>query len=206
MAYIYKITNKINNKIYIGKTLKTIEERWKEHCKDYKKDSEEKRPLYSAMKKYGIENFKIEEIEKCNINIVNEREKYWIEYYSSFKNGYNATKGGDGKAYADYDLIYSLWKENKNMLEIQNILGYSIDTIRIALENNNVTERERKERGIQSYSKSIAMLDKETEEILNVFSSQEEALRFLNKGSGGHIAQVCKGKRKTAYGFKWRYI
>lgn len=206
MAYIYKITNKINNKIYIGKTLKTIEERWKEHCKDYKKDSEEKRPLYSAMKKYGIENFKIEEIEKCNINIVNEREKYWIEYYSSFKNGYNATKGGDGKAYADYDLIYSLWKENKNMLEIQNILGYSIDTIRIALENNNVTERERRERGIQSYSKSIAMLDKETEEILNVFSSQEEALRFLNKSSGGHIAQVCKGKRKTAYGFKWRYI
>lgn len=50
MAFIYKITNKINGKIYIGKTLKTIEGRWKEHLKDYKRPRFEKRPLYSAMK------------------------------------------------------------------------------------------------------------------------------------------------------------
>lgn len=58
MAYIYKITNKVNNKCYIGKTLKTIEERWIEHCRDYLRRDEEKRPLYSAMKKYGIKILK----------------------------------------------------------------------------------------------------------------------------------------------------
>ena len=49
MAYIYKITNDINDKIYIGKTLFDIEKRFKEHCKDSRNISNEKRPLYSAM-------------------------------------------------------------------------------------------------------------------------------------------------------------
>lgn len=60
VPYIYKITNQINGKIYIGKTLKDISSRWREHCKAAKKVCCEKRPLYMAINKYGIENFKIE--------------------------------------------------------------------------------------------------------------------------------------------------
>ena len=71
--------------------------------KDFKKERCEKRPLYNAMNKYGPENFSIEQIEECNSDIVNEQEIYWIEFYGSFKNGYNATFGGDGKHYADYE-------------------------------------------------------------------------------------------------------
>ena len=59
MAYIYKITNDINGKIYIGKTYNSIEKRFKEHCKDRLKRKCEQRPLYSAMNKYGIEHFYI---------------------------------------------------------------------------------------------------------------------------------------------------
>ena len=55
MAYIYKITNDINDKIYIGKTNFSIEKRFQEHCKDAFRKRNEKRPLYNAMKKYGIE-------------------------------------------------------------------------------------------------------------------------------------------------------
>lgn len=92
MSFIYKITNLLNGKCYIGKTdIHTVQERFKEHVKDSKKYLE--RPLYRAFNKYGIENFKVEEIEQCNIEDSCEREKYWIEYYSSFKNGYNATLG-----------------------------------------------------------------------------------------------------------------
>lgn len=72
MAYIYKITNSINGKIYIGKTYKTIEQRFKEHFKDSKRYKN--RPLYRAINKYGIESFKIEVIEKTNTP--EEREKY----------------------------------------------------------------------------------------------------------------------------------
>ena len=60
MPYIYKITNDINNKVYIGKTLSTIDKRWKEHQRDSQKRRCEQRPLYSAIRKYGIEHFHIE--------------------------------------------------------------------------------------------------------------------------------------------------
>ena len=74
------------------------------------------RPLYRAFQKYGIENFSIETIEETNNP--NEREKYWIEYYGSFKNGYNATIGGDGKPYIDYDLVVATYKEIMNMEKV----------------------------------------------------------------------------------------
>ena len=100
MAYIYQIQNDINGKIYVGKTEFSIEKRFKEHCRDYKKEHCEKRPLYAAMRKYGIEHFHISLLEETDDP--EEREKYWIEKLDSFKNGYNATTGGDGKKYIDF--------------------------------------------------------------------------------------------------------
>ena len=146
MTYIYKIENKLNGKIYIGKTLKTIQERWKEHCHDFKRERCEKRPLYSAMNKYGIENFFIEEIEQCEANILSEREKYWIEYYNSFKYGYNATTGGDGRSYLDYDLILSLWQEGKTITEISKINKCPLNTVHRILKACGVSEEQMKNR------------------------------------------------------------
>ena len=77
MAYIYQITNKINNKIYIGKTEFSIEKRFKEHCRDAFRERNEKRPLYAAIRKYGVENFEISLIEETEHP--EERETYWIE-------------------------------------------------------------------------------------------------------------------------------
>ena len=77
MAYIYQIINDINQKVYIGKTEFSIEERFKEHCRDAFKDRNENRPLYAAMRKYGIEHFHIELIEETQEP--EEREIYWIE-------------------------------------------------------------------------------------------------------------------------------
>lgn len=91
---IYKISNLINNKVYIGQTIKTIEYRWKHHCKLNNKRS--CRFLLNAIRKHGKENFKIEEIEKCeNKEELNIREKYWISFYKSFGEGYNLTSGGN---------------------------------------------------------------------------------------------------------------
>ena len=66
MAYIYQITNNINGKIYIGKTEFSIEKRFQEHCRDCFKRKTEHRPLYAAMRKYGIENFSVALIEKTD--------------------------------------------------------------------------------------------------------------------------------------------
>ena len=94
---IYKITNIINNKIYIGYTKKTLEERLKLHFYYAKRG---KLPLSYAIRKYGKENFKIELIEESDDDkyIHKEREKYWINKLNSrdFNIGYNIAAGGDG--------------------------------------------------------------------------------------------------------------
>ena len=73
MAYIYKIINQINDKCYIGKTEFSIEKRFKEHCQEAFRERSEKRPLYAAIRKYGIENFKIYLIEETDSQRI---EKY----------------------------------------------------------------------------------------------------------------------------------
>lgn len=89
--YIYKITNLINGKIYIGKrkTKLKIED-------DFYFGSG--KLIKFAIKKYGINNFTKEILEICNSNTLNEREVYWIEFLNStdLKLGYNISNGGDG--------------------------------------------------------------------------------------------------------------
>jgi group I intron endonuclease len=76
MSYIYVITNDINGKQYVGQTSGSLEKRFKQHINDMNKRSEEKRPLYSAMKKYGIEHFYITLIEECSYKEVDKKEIY----------------------------------------------------------------------------------------------------------------------------------
>lgn len=92
---IYLVTNLINDKKYVGQTCVAFEYRKRKHLKHafvYYSQSK----FYEALRKYGQSNFKwiiIEEID--DLNLLNERETYWIEYYDSFNNGYNMTLGGD---------------------------------------------------------------------------------------------------------------
>lgn len=92
---IYKITNKINNKSYIGCTINKIEKRFEEHIyRCFKTDINTK--LYNSIRKYGIENFTIELLEICDINIIYNKEREYIVKYDTFKNGLNSTFGGEG--------------------------------------------------------------------------------------------------------------
>lgn len=104
MAFIYVITNDINKKQYVGKTNFSIEKRFQEHKNDCQKQRpNERRPLYNAMRKYGIEHFSIKLLEKCSTVKAAERERYWIKKLDTYgRNGYNATCGGDGKQLYDY--------------------------------------------------------------------------------------------------------
>lgn len=101
---IYKITNLKNNKIYIGKS-ENIERRWKGHKEDSfcskKRWEENKRGertyFHKALRKNGVDAFSWEIIEECKKEELNDKEKYWIAFYNTFKGyGYNQTEGGDG--------------------------------------------------------------------------------------------------------------
>ena len=105
--YIYKITNLINNKIYIGKTIRNIQERWNEHV-SRALNSEDNTHLHNAIKKYGKENFTIEVIDSTeDYEKLNELEIYYIELYGSTDPtiGYNLTNGGEGNLKYNYKEI-----------------------------------------------------------------------------------------------------
>ena len=202
MAYIYKITNTINDKAYIGKTENTIEHRWKEHCKNCNKPRYEKRPLYDAMNKYGIDKFQIELIEETDNP--EEREKYWVEHFDTYRNGYNATKGGDGKAYIDSDHLLKLWEKGMNLREIRDVTGHDTHMISRHLEKNGVTREAKKHRVRRDQRKPIEQIDLETGDIINVYPSSMDAGRAIGKPSG-HIRRTATQGSGFAYGYGWRY-
>lgn len=98
MVGIYKITNNLNNKVYIGKSL-DIERRWKEHIRHSKDEfSREKPPIHKAINKYGASSFTFTVLEECDESRLDELEMYYIKKYDSRNKskGYNITQGGDG--------------------------------------------------------------------------------------------------------------
>lgn len=94
---IYKITNQLNNRCYIGQAV-NVAERWKEHAKcGLGIDTPVGNKLYQAMQQDGIQNFTWELIEKCPAASLNEKEKYYIEFYQSKDYGYNILAGNSKK-------------------------------------------------------------------------------------------------------------
>lgn len=92
---IYIIKNKINNKVYIGQSV-DIMCRWYAHRNSAKGKSQDSyTKIHTAMNKLGIDNFYIEILEECEYSKLDEREIYWINFFNSYKNGYNMTLGGD---------------------------------------------------------------------------------------------------------------
>ena len=201
---IYKITNDINNKIYIGKTYNSINQRFNEHLRDSRKEKCKNQPLHYAIKKYGVKHFFVELLGEHEEGILEKKEIEFIEKYNSYKNGYNATLGGDGSRYFKYS--------DKEVIGKYQELGYVIDvakyykcterTVRNILRSNDIKI---KKGGVRS--KKVAKLNKDTLEILEIFESASEAGRKLgNVRRGGKIGLACKNQEKTAYGFRWKFI
>ena len=91
---IYLITNDVNSKVYVGQTIQTLNKRFNGHCCYSKSDRSSNMYIKRAIHKYGRDKFHITLIEECPIDLLNEREKYWISFYNSYNEGYNLTKGG----------------------------------------------------------------------------------------------------------------
>ena len=207
MGYIYVITNLINSKKYVGKTITTIDERWQEHCLDSKKERCNKRPLYDAFNKYGIENFKIEELEYIKDNKkLKDREIYWINELQTYgRNGYNATKGGDGKILYDHNEIIELARLGYTSSQIESKIGCCKDTIYKVLKANGIKLR-------VGSAKLIAQYDL-AGNFIQIFFGSGDAQEWLlkheitdNKNSKAHIKRCCSGKEKQAYGYIWKYL
>lgn len=213
MAYIYCITNRVNGKQYVGKTTESITKRFKEHCNDSKKERCEKRPLYDAMNKYGIENFIAEKLIQCEPDELDSYEKLFIEKLDTYNNGYNATKGGEGSILFDYKEIIKLYKEGKSMIEVATLVQCCYETVSKVIHMYEIPVN-KIIAGSCNLPKEVIQLSIDTEKELQSFKSVADAAHWLvnngyaKKYSGGvrqKICNCCAGTLKTAYKFKWKY-
>jgi group I intron endonuclease len=193
--FIYKITNLINNKCYVGLTTRSVEQRWKEHCSA---DS----LIGKAIRKYGIECFAIEILAEAET--VEELEALEIQYigeFRSFGEGYNLTVGGGNPI---------LSNETKKKISENNARYWSGKTFSKEMKEKLSESHKGKTQTIETIKKRTASYQKSVIQysiegvLIKTYSSIADASvdLYIDYSS---ISKVCRGKRKTAGGFIWKY-
>lgn len=144
IGQIYIIRNYVNDKVYVGETTAGYKNRFKNHCKKSTRTYRNYK-LYDAMDELGVENFYVELLEdNVPIEKMYEREIYNIEKYDSFYNGYNSTKGGNGRLInkvSDIKEILELYAQGKSSTEISEIFNINPTTILRTLRRYNIEAR-----------------------------------------------------------------
>lgn len=191
---IYKWTNTINGKVYIGQTVRP-EIRYKRHLDDaFKNDSQYH--FHRALRKYGTDAFTYEVIETVPVAELDEKEVYWIAYYDSYRNGYNSTEGGEGNR-------GKVWTEEEKkahsirMTEINRQLfkGKPSPHKGKKLKPHSKESLEQRSKKVYQYS-----LDGE---LLKIWDSTAECGR--NGHNQGHVARCCRGEAKKHHNCFWSY-
>lgn len=185
-GFIYKITNKVNGKSYIGQTRYTVEFRWRQH--QHKKDNVY---FHNAVHKYGVENFIVETLEECEYKDLNSREIFYIAKYDTFRNGYNLTIGGDGNKRLllddKYDEICSLYLAGFSSNKIATL--YKVDKASIV--------KILKALGVKLRSNKLNINNQEFQELVQDYQSgyslRELAKRYDCTGPGLKAFLIKKG-------------
>ena len=212
MAKIYKIYNDVNDKVYVGATQHSLNNRWREHVDTCRRTDRNHRPLYVAMNELGIDKFHIELIEEVEDDVRDERERYWIAQYNARIDGYNISLGGVGKPLLVDEEIVLMYNDVRNIHEVARLTGFSHDAISDCLHRNNVVVRHSSEiarengRAVNQYDKDMNFIRK--------FPSVRSAAQYMHETTGcsfqaadRHIKDVCEFQknRHTACGYRWRY-
>lgn len=209
LGFIYKITNKLNNKIYIGKTINSIQYRWDQHVSAAfaNKDKDEYNfLLHKAIRKYGTSAFEIEAVEEVENEKLSERESYWISFYNSCileenTNGYNMTYGGEGSLKINRQEIYNLWAEGFGSKFISQKTGHHSVSIKQILQTLSTYSKEEdfaRNTGTKVYQYGS------DGKLLAEYSSISMAARSVGVDPST-INKCCNGHKKSAAGSYWSY-
>lgn len=196
IGYIYKVTNKINGKIYIGQTIQSVKDRWYRHCgKSGISKAELNTHFKRAILKYGKENFTIETIEVCDSTELNDREKFYISYYNSYTNGYNSTIGGQNgskpfkTSKEDEAQIISLYNYGFSLREIGRKFNLDKTTVKGILVRHNIPIRATRTYKLSSTDRANIMND------LDSGLSRKEVMNKYNI-SKSYLSQLITGNRR----------
>lgn len=217
---IYKITNKLNNKSYVGQSI-DIFHRWKEHSMPY-----DNTKIHIAIKEQGIQNFIFEILEICSQDQLDEREIYWINQIDSYNEGYNMTTGGQ----SSYSEKVSPYRKQVNQYDLDGNFLQSYPSLKIAIETTGIwqigeccREKRKTAGGYQwryeekhpssenlgkcdapgTKEKPVVCYSKNKEKI-GEFKSIREAAKNTNTNPIT-ITRSCQNKRRAENGTYWFY-
>ena len=216
MTNIYLITNKLNGKKYVGKTVKSINTRFLQHC-----NAPTHTYIDNALKKYGRKNFSVELLMQCK----DDEWKYWETYYIKFlhthisEGGYNLSMGGDHNPMEDEEVRHRhalVCKSDafRNKQRLKSLGRYHTEESRkkMSIVQKQVYSDLELRRRVKLHQPTIipiGMLD-EQGNIIKVFESLADVCRYFNKDAG-NISALHKyadkinknGKRAKFWGYSW---
>lgn len=230
---IYKVTNQQNKKIYIGQTIQTLTERKNKHYYKARQINEYNTHFINALRKYPKESFVWEVIDEAQSqDELNNKEKYWINYYNSIEKGYNTKDGGEtiivtekflkqcgSHPFYAFDLKGNKLGEFLNQREfarqhhmskgdiyrmLNNQLYYSNGVT--CISKDSFTKQRLQECVEVAKGKTTPFIARkiETGEVFGPFTNKTRCKEFLNLKSN-HIREVLDKKRKSQEGYIFQY-
>lgn len=199
---IYKITNRLNNKVYIGKSSDLLNA-WNEHktLNNAKNLSVER-----DIALYGDDAFDFSILEECTPSTLGEREIFYIKLYDTANNGYNSKK-------IKHEFFSKPIKDGTVPKKLHPNVGIGLKKHIERMKNDS----EYRAQMVQKYKNnrpnaiSIDMLDKVSGELVLSFPKIMDGASWIRENTSyikadyATINKVCKGQCKSAYGYKWRY-
>lgn len=215
---VYKITNIVNNKLYIGVTVRTLHNRWIRHKSSATTGSMS--PIHRAIRKYGDDKFIIEEL--CTVNTITELKDKECELIALFKTygnptvGYNATRGGDGTWGRMHSIITrqririgqaiaraeGRWLGESHLVNIRKAREKQINVPLSKDHRANISKALKGRKKNEGAGKPMRPVIQSTKDgvIIIQYVSISAAARAMNTDSST-IMKCCQGKYKTVRGF-----
>lgn len=234
---IYKSTCVITNKVYIGQTTTFLGNRKGLHKHKALYENDIKNHFHNAIRKYGWENFTWEIIDYAqNFQQLNQKQKYWIQYYDSINNGYNILKGGQNIEANTKKFLKACGSVPFLVYDIEgNFIGEFLNQSKFARQYNiAATHVSDMIKDKMNYCNGYIILAKETftkeklKQRLQFAQKKSRKKRFIAiniktkeqigpfnsqrecvkilKFSSNHIGEVLSGKRKTQEGYYFKYV
>lgn len=210
LGSIYIIENDVNDKVYIGQTTKSIENRFSEHLKAALNRTKTDK-FHCDILRIGKEHFRIRELERCSVDQLDSREKYYIKLYNAWENGYNSNTGGGGTS----SLMHSEDKVKAFIQACNTCNNYLEVAIKTGM-NQKTVERLARKIGIYSkdktcntvdYKMGIVILYDRTFKPQRAFRTLGEALRFVG------VKHIDKRQLNSAFymcslykGYRWQLL
>lgn len=203
---LYIIVNDVNNKVYIGQTIQTLQNRFNGHIIDAINKDGNINKFHSSLLRIGINHFSIRLIGEFDIEEIDNKEIEYIAKYDSYYNGYNSTLGGHtGNRFEyDNDWIINQYKEGKSITKIMKEMG---------LNNNRYISKLIKDKGIEvrTCRKKVLSIDKHgniieyysvTDAYNNIMLNSNRIIKFTNFS---YLINKSYKHGTTAYGYKWAF-